>query len=73
MIMADFAETLVIEAPERHGTDRLAATPMWRQGKRILPLDTKDAEQRKVLEEPSQGQMSVSLIGALVLSARFRL
>ena len=52
MIMADFgAEILVIEAPERHGTDRLAATPMWRRGKRILPLDTKDAEQRKVLEE----------------------
>ena len=52
MIMADFgADVLVIEASESHGTDRLAATSMWRRGKRSLTLDTKDAEQRKVLEE----------------------
>lgn len=51
MIMADFgAEVLVIDEPERHGTDQLASAPMWRRGKRNLTLDTKHAEQRKVLE-----------------------
>ena len=30
MIMADFgAEVLVIDEPERHGTDQLASAPMW--------------------------------------------
>ena len=52
MIMADFgAEVLVIDAPELHGIDELASTPMWRRGKRSLTLDTKDAEQRDTLEE----------------------
>ena len=52
MIMADFgAEVLVIDQPVRHGLDQLASTPMWRRGKRNLPLDTKDAKQREVLEK----------------------
>ena len=52
MIMADFgAEVLVIEAPEPHGIDELASTPMWRRGKRSLTLDTKDTAQRDTLEE----------------------
>ena len=52
MIMADFgAEVLVIDAPEPHGIDELASTPMWRRGKRSLTLDTKDTAQRDTLEE----------------------
>ena len=52
MIMADFgAEVLVIDAPEPHGIDELASTPMWRRGKRSLTLDTKDTAQRDALEE----------------------
>ena len=52
MIMADFgAEVLVIEAPEPHGIDQLASTPMWRRGKRSLTLDIKDTLQRNTLEE----------------------
>ena len=52
MIMADFgAEVLVIDAPEPHGINELASTPMWRRGKRSLTLDTKDAAQRDTLEE----------------------
>ncbi|NKB97183.1 MAG: hypothetical protein GKR90_01595 [Pseudomonadales bacterium] len=51
MIMADFgAEVLVIDSPVTHGSDQLAATPMWRRGKRSLTLDTKDGEQRETLE-----------------------
>ena len=52
MIMADFgAEVLVIDEPEPHAVDQLAAAPMWRRGKRSLTLDTKDASQRQTLEE----------------------
>ena len=52
MIMADFgAEVLVIDAPEPHGIDELASTPMWRRGKRSLTLDSKDTAQRNTLEE----------------------
>lgn len=40
MIMADFgADVLVIEAPNQHAVEQLAAAPMWRRGKRSLSLD----------------------------------
>lgn len=40
MILADFgAEVLVIERPEPDAMLALPASPMWRRGKRTLPLD----------------------------------
>ncbi|MFP6815738.1 MAG: CoA transferase [Pseudomonadales bacterium] len=50
MILADFgAEVLLIEQPGfTHPLDQLPATPMWRRGKQILPLDLDD--DRKLAE-----------------------
>jgi crotonobetainyl-CoA:carnitine CoA-transferase CaiB-like acyl-CoA transferase len=57
MILADFgAEVLLIEQPHvTHVLDELAAAPMWRRGKQILPLDLDDEPDLAVFHELAAG------------------
>jgi crotonobetainyl-CoA:carnitine CoA-transferase CaiB-like acyl-CoA transferase len=44
MHLADFgADVLLIEPPDRHTLNDLAAAPMWQRGKHSLPLDLSDS------------------------------
>ena len=57
MILADFgAEVLLIEKPHStHILDHLPATPMWRRGKQIMPLDLEDDQDLAVFHELAAG------------------